>query len=328
MTALDVPFSLLDRSRTRAGEADAVAVRATVERARRAEGLGYSRFWVAEHHAVPGIGSGSPAVLAAAVAARTHRIRVGSGGVMLPNHVPLVVAEQFAVLESLYPGRIDLGLGRSLGFSAPVREALRTARTDPEEFLRDVAEVRAYLQGRGPVTARPAVAQAPPMFVLASGAGLTLAARAGLPVVVGGPVLLGPAPLAPYRAAFDDGAAATPARPYVIVSANVMVAATRAAAEELLLPDGWAMAASRATGAYPPLEEAAAVRRRSLTPKQRESVEQFYDQAIYGSPDEVAAELADLVRRAGADEVMLTTSTYDRNELARADAAIARLFTA
>ncbi|TRW44488.1 MsnO8 family LLM class oxidoreductase [Georgenia yuyongxinii] len=327
MPALDLPFSLLDRSRTRAGEPDAVAVRATVERAHRAEGLGYSRFWVAEHHAVPGIASGSPAVLAAAVAARTHRIRVGSGGVMLPNHVPLVVAEQFAVLESLYPGRIDLGLGRSLGFSAPVREALRTARTDPEKFLRDVAEVRAYLQGRGPVTARPAVAQAPPMFVLASGAGLTLAARAGLPVVVGGPVLRGPAPLAPYRAAFDDGPAA-PAHPYVIVSANVMVAATRGAAEELLLPDAWAMAASRATGAYPPLEEAAAVRRRSLTPKQRESVEQFYDQAIYGSPDEVVAELADLVRRTGADEVMLTTSTYDRDELARADAAIARLFTA
>ncbi|WP_448072384.1 MsnO8 family LLM class oxidoreductase [Georgenia yuyongxinii] len=331
MPGLDVPFALLDRSRTRVGEPDAVAVRATVERARRVEELGYARFWVAEHHAVPGIASGSPAVLAAAVAARTHRIRVGSGGVMLPNHAPLVVAEQFAVLESLYPGRIDLGLGRSLGFSAPVREALGATRAGPEDFLRDVALVRAYLAGRGPVTARPVVTPAPPVFVLASGSGLTLAARAGLPVVVGGPALAGPAPLEPYRSTFDGGAepvAGGPARPYVIVSANVMVAATRAMAEELLLPDAWAMAASRTTGAYPPLEDAAAVRRRRLTPKQRARVEQFYDQAIFGTPDEVGDALADLVRRTGAHEVMVTTSTYDRDDLARADASIARLFSA
>ncbi|MFH5823555.1 MsnO8 family LLM class oxidoreductase [Georgenia sp. AZ-5] len=323
MPALDVPLSLLDRSRTRAGEPDALAVRATVERARRAEELGYHRFWVAEHHAVPGIASGSPAVLAAAVAARTERIRVGSGGVMLPNHAPLVVAEQFAVLESLHPGRIDLGLGRSLGFSAPVREALGVTESDPEDFLGDVAAVRAFLGGRGPVTARPAVASPPPVFVLASGKGLRLAARAGLPVVVGGPVLAFPAALERYRAEFTAGDGA---RPYVIASVNVMVAGSRARAAELLLPDAWAMAASRATGAFPPLEPAAAVRERALTAKQRESVAAFYDQAVHGTPVEVAEELAALVRRTSADEVMVTTSTFDRGELERADAAVAQLF--
>ena len=118
-----VRLSLLDRSRTRVGEPDAAALSHTVERAQRAEELGYHRFWVAEHHAVPGIASGSPPVLIAAVAARTERIRVGSGGVMLPNHQPLVVAEQFAMLEALYPGRIDLGVGRSLGFTHQVADS-------------------------------------------------------------------------------------------------------------------------------------------------------------------------------------------------------------
>src|SRR5690625_3012015 len=138
---MDLPLSLLDRSRTRAGEDHAAALHATVSRARRAEELGYHRFWVAEHHAVPGIASGSPPVLIAAVAARTSRIRVGSGGVMLPHHRPIVVAEQFAMLEALHPGRIDLGLGRSLGFTAPVREALGVTRYPPERFEREIGEL-------------------------------------------------------------------------------------------------------------------------------------------------------------------------------------------
>ena len=122
-------LSLLDRSRTRVGESHAAAIEGTLARAERADALGFHRYWTAEHHAVPGIASGSPPLLIAAAAARTDRIRLGSGGVMLPNHRPLIVAEQFAMLEAMHPGRIDLGVGRSLGFTAPVREALGVAES-------------------------------------------------------------------------------------------------------------------------------------------------------------------------------------------------------
>jgi luciferase family oxidoreductase group 1 len=127
-----------------------------VERAVAAERLGYSRFWVAEHHGVPGIASGAPAVLLAAIGARTAAIRLGSGGVMLPNHQPLVVAEQFLMLAALYPGRVDLGLGRSLGFIAPVRRALRRPDDEHDSFVDDIAEVRSYLaRQRAPRGAGP-----------------------------------------------------------------------------------------------------------------------------------------------------------------------------
>src|SRR4051812_15225242 len=139
-----VRLSLLDRSRTRAGQPEGAALTHTVERAVGAERLGYSRFWVAEHHGVPGIASGAPAVLLAAIGARTAAIRLGSGGVMLPNHQPFVVAEQFLMLAGLYPGRVDLGLGRSLGFTAPGRPALRRPDAATASFAQDVAQGRSY----------------------------------------------------------------------------------------------------------------------------------------------------------------------------------------
>jgi luciferase family oxidoreductase group 1 len=241
---------------------------------------------------------------------------------MLPNHAPLVVAEQFAVLESLHPGRVDLGLGRSLGFSAPVREALGVTDADPERFLEDVGAVRAFLAGRGPVTATPRVAAPPPIFLLAGGRGLTLAARAGLPVAVGGPALEGSGPLDEYRREVR----AAGGEPYVIASVTVMVADTEDRARDLLLPEAWAMAASRTTGAFPPLEDVESVRSRTLTPKQRATVDQFLAGSVYGTADQVADRLAELVRRTGADEVMATTSTFERAEQSRADADLASLF--
>ncbi len=320
-----LPLSILDRSRTRAGEDPGAALPATIERAVRAEGLGYHRFWVAEHHAVPGIASGSPAVLIAAVAGRTTRIRVGSGGVMLPNHRPLVVAEQFAMLEALHPGRIDLGVGRSLGFTAPVRAALGVDEYPPEAFGRDIAELRAYLERRGPVTAMPALDHTPPVFVLATGRGLEVAAELGLPVVVGGPALLAdPGPVARYRRAFRPSEGCP--EPSVVLSLEVMIADTRERARDLLLPEAWAMAASRTTGAFPPLEPVDAVQARALTEKQRGTVDAFVAGAVYGTAADVAAELRRRVERLSADEVMASTSTYDREELARADAALAGLF--
>ncbi|WP_251839160.1 MsnO8 family LLM class oxidoreductase [Oceanitalea stevensii] len=314
-------LSLLDRSRTRAGEEHAAALRATVGRAQRAEELGYHRFWVAEHHAVPGIASGAPAVLAAAVAAATSRIRVGSGGVMLPNHRPIVVAEQFAVLEALHPGRIDLGVGRSLGFTAPVREALGTTRYAPEAFAADLAALRDFLTGHGPVTAMPVVTDPPPVLVLATGSGLEVAARAGLPVVVGGPALSADdGAIARYRREFRPTEACP--EPYVVISLEVMVARTTTHARDLLLPEAWAMAESRTTGAFPPLEPVEAVRRRQPTDKQRATIAGFLSSALYGTPTAVGVSLAALAERTGADEVMVSTSTYDREELAHADAAL------
>src|SRR3954452_17201588 len=145
-----VRLSLLDRSRTRAGQPEGAALTHTVERAVGAERLGYTRCWVAEHHAVPGIASGAPAVLLSAIGARTAAIRLGSGGVMLPNHQPLLVAEQFLMLAALYPGRVDIGLGRSLGFTAPVRRALRRPDDEHDSFVDDIAEIRSYLERTAP----------------------------------------------------------------------------------------------------------------------------------------------------------------------------------
>lgn len=319
-----IRLSLLDRSRTRAGEPHSAALEATLVRAERADALGFHRFWTAEHHSVPGIAGGSPPLLIAAAAARTGRIRLGSGGVMLPNHRPLVVAEQFAMLEALYPGRIDLGVGRSLGFTAPVREALGVSGYDTDEFARDLTAVRDFLHGRGPVTALPVLEDPPPMFVLATGRGLEVAARAGLPVVVGGPRLLAdPAPLDRYRESFRPGAQAS--EPYVVVSLEVMIADSVEAARRLLLPEAWAMAESRETGAFGPLRPTEEVLDRRFRPQQLRRVEEWLAGTVHGDAERVAGELAALVERTGADEIMASTSTYDRAALARADTALAGL---
>ncbi|WP_314038291.1 MsnO8 family LLM class oxidoreductase [Dietzia sp. CH92] len=331
MAPTDLPdtlrLSLLDRSRTRHGESHASAVESTLRRAEHADRLGLHRYWTAEHHAVPGIASGSPPLLIAAAAARTERIRLGSGGVMLPNHRPIVVAEQFATLEAMHPGRIDLGVGRSLGFTAPVREALGVSRYDTDDFGRDILAVRDFLHGWGPVTALPVVDNPPPVFVLATGRGLEVAARAGLPVVVGGPRLLAdPTPLERYRESFVPGDRA--AAPYVVVSLEVMIADSTAAARELLLPEAWAMAESRETGAFGPLRSVEEVLDRKFRPQQLRRMEEWMGTAVHGDAEKVAADLAALVERTGADEIMASTSTFDRDALARADAAFADLLRA
>lgn len=140
-------FSVLDRSRTREGHDAAEALRDTVRLAQELEGLGYHRIWVSEHHGVPGVAGSAPTVLAAAVAAATRTIRVGTGGVMLPNHQPLVVAEQFGVLESLFPGRIDMGLGRSVGFTDGVRRALGRDKDVADDFAGQLDELLGWFRG-------------------------------------------------------------------------------------------------------------------------------------------------------------------------------------
>ncbi|MEU2789110.1 LLM class flavin-dependent oxidoreductase [Streptomyces sp. NPDC007100] len=330
-TTNTTPFSLLDRSRTRQGHPEAEALRDTVDLARHAEALGYHRFWVSEHHSVPGVAGSAPTVLAAAVAAATTRIRVGTGGVMLPNHRPLVVAEQFGVLESLFPGRIDMGLGRSVGFTDGIRRALGTDKEAAGSFAAQLAELTAYFtDGPRPhpqVHARPAEGLRVPAFVLATGAGADIAARAGLALVIAdlrGREAMREA-IDRYRAAF------TPSplwpRPYVIVSGTVAVAETRAQARDLLLPEAWSMAYSRTHGVFPPLEPAETITARepSLPPKTRAYYESALSGHIYGTETEVAAELDTLLTSTAADEFLVTTSTYDRTALLESYERLARV---
>ncbi|MGW5650430.1 LLM class flavin-dependent oxidoreductase [Streptomyces humi] len=310
-------FSVLDRSRTRAGHTPGEALRDTVALAREVEALGYHRFWVSEHHGVPGVAGSAPTVLAAAVAAATRTVRVGTGGVMLPNHRPLVVAEQFGVLESLFPGRIDMGLGRSVGFTDGVRRALGRDKGDAEDFAAQLAELLGWFEGTSPtgVRARPADGLRVPPFVLAMGEGAEVAARAGLPMVIGDlrdrqRMRRG---VDHYRDHFRPSPWA--AEPYVVISGTIAVAGTPEAARRLLVPEAWSMAYSRTHGTFPPLPPAEAVEARTMTARERGFYESGLTGHIAGTEDQVADELAAVLKETGADEVLVTTSTYDRTAL-------------
>lgn len=318
-------LSLLDRSRTRHGLPEAAALGHSVQRAIDVEQLGYARFWVAEHHAVPGIASGAPAVLLAAIGARTRRIRLGSGGVMLPNHRPLVIAEQFRMLSALYPDRIDLGLGRSLGFTEPVRRALGRLETSPEAFAGEIAEVRAHLEDSAPLAARPADAGEVPLFVLATGTGIDTAAALGLPVVIGGPFLDSPElpeRLAAYRRAFRPHQGSSP---QVIVSVDALIADTDEQARELALPEVWAMARSRTTGLFEALEPVARIQGTPMSEKEARRVEKGLAATVAGTAATVRRRIEELIERSGAHEVMATGATYDREALRASDTELARL---
>ncbi|MFH9496536.1 MsnO8 family LLM class oxidoreductase [Streptomyces globisporus] len=322
-------FSVLDRSRTREGHETAEALRDTVQLAREAEALGFHRFWVSEHHGVPGVAGSAPTVLAAAVAAATSTIRVGTGGVMLPNHRPLVVAEQFGVLASLFPGRIDMGLGRSVGFTDGVRRALGHGKEDAEDFPGRLAELLGWIDGTQQahpgVHARPAEGLRIPAYVLAIGEGAAVAAAAGLPLVIGDlrgrdTVLRA---IEVYRRDFRPSARAE--HPEVIVAGTVAVAGTEEAARRLLVPEAWAMAYSRTHGDFPPLASAERIETLTMTAKERSLYEQGLAGHIRGTEDRVAARLERAIEETGADEVLVTNSTYDREALVDSLRRLARI---
>lgn len=324
------PFSVLDRSRTREGHTHAEALRDTVRLARELEALGYRRVWVSEHHGVPGVAGSAPTVLAAAVAAATRTVRVGTGGVMLPNHRPLVVAEQFGVLESLFPGRVDMGLGRSVGFTDGVRRALGRDKEAAEDFAGQLDELLGWFRGTSPtgVHARPAEGLTVPPFVLAMGEGADLAARAGLPMVIGDlrnreKMLRG---IDRYRAGFRPSPWA--ADPYVVVSGTVAVAATPEEARRLLIPEAWSMAYSRTHGTFPPLPPAERVETLTMTAKERGFYEAGLAGHIAGTEEQVAHELETVLKETGAQEVLVTTSTYDRAALVDSYRRLAEIFGA
>ncbi|MEU4799980.1 LLM class flavin-dependent oxidoreductase [Streptomyces sp. NPDC023327] len=312
-------FSVLDRSRTREGRDGSEALRDTVRLAQEAEVLGYHRFWVSEHHGVPGVAGSAPTVLAAAVAAATRTIRVGTGGVMLPNHRSLVVAEQFGVLESLFPGRIDMGLGRSVGFTDGVRKALGHDKHDARDFAAQLSELLAWFRGTSGtgVHARPAEGLTVPPYVLAVGEGATIAAEAGLPLVIGdikgrGKMLRG---IETYRGAFRPSPWL--AEPYVMIAGTVAVAGSEEEARRLLIPEAWSMAYSRTHGTFPPLPPAERVEALAMTDKERDLYESGLRGQVHGTPEQVADELERVIKESGAQEVLVTTSTYDRAGLSR-----------
>jgi luciferase family oxidoreductase group 1 len=322
-------FSVLDRSRVREGHAAPEALRDTVRLAQDVERLGFHRFWVSEHHGVPGVAGSAPTVLAAAVAAATRTIRVGTGGVMLPNHRPLVVAEQFGVLESLFPGRVDMGLGRSVGFTDGVRRALGRDKdaADTDDFAAQLDELLGWFLGTSPtgVHARPPEGLSVPPFVLAMGEGASIAARAGLPMVIGDlrardRMLRG---LERYRAEFRPSVWA--AEPYVVVSGTVAVAATPQEAHRILLPEARAMAYSRTHGTFPPLAPAEGIERRTMTAKERGLYESGLTGHVFGTEEQVAHELESVIKETGAQEVLVTTSTYDRAALLGSYRRLARI---
>lgn len=323
-------FSILDRANAVQGFTESEVLRGVVDHARFVEALGFSRFLVAEHHGVPGIPGSQPAVLASAVAARTSTIRVGTGGIMLPTQQPFVTAEQIGVLEGLFPGRIDIGLGSSIGFTAPVRAALRQhdvnatkARLDD-----DLTELLAYLRGDAEITARPVNDARTPIWLLANFRSLFVAAKHGLGVIVGGPSLIDRSKpthegLGMYREQFRPSAFRD--EPGAIVAINVAVADTEEAARNLLLPQAWSEVKSRATGEFDHLEPVANLDETTLTARQRDRIADTLRLSIHGTPHQVRDQLRDLLRFTGTHEVLVTGDTSDFEGRARSEELLSEL---
>ena len=317
--ALDVPLSVLDLAPVGEGSTPADALRSSLALAAEAERLGYHRYWVAEHHNMPGIASSSPAVLLAHAAGVTSTIRLGSGGVMLPNHAALVVAEQFGMLEALHPGRIDLGIGRAPGTDQLTAHALRRARpaSAADDFPDQLVELIGYFGGRWPdghpcarITATPGHGYRPALWLLGSSDySATAAGTLGLPFSFAHHFAAAntvPAVQA-YRAAFRPSDDLD--RPYVMLGVSVVCAETGDEARWLAGSGALAFLRLRAghPGRYPTPEEAAAYR---YTPHEREVVRAWTGSHVVGDPAAVRARLAELVERTGADELIVTTLTH------------------
>ncbi|MEU3627076.1 LLM class flavin-dependent oxidoreductase [Amycolatopsis coloradensis] len=321
MTSLpDIPLSVLDLSPVVAGGGVGDSLRNTLDLARRTEELGYHRYWLAEHHNMPGIASSATAVMIGQVAAATERIRVGSGGVMLPNHAPLVVAEQFGTLEAFHPGRIDLGIGRAPGTDQRTALALRgpgglTAENFPQQF----AELLAYFEhsDQRAVNAVTAEGNKPPVWLLgSSGFSARMAGELGLPFSFAHHFSAEntlPA-VALYRDSFKPSDVLD--EPYVMLGVSVVAAETDERAQYLAAPSGLTFLSLR-KGRPIPLptpEEAAAY---PYTDIERVFIEDRASSSIIGSPETVHKGLETLLTDTGADELMITTMVHDQADRVR-----------
>jgi len=325
-----IPLSVLDLSPITQGGDAAHSFRNTIDLARHAERWGYRRFWLAEHHGMPGIASAATAVLIGYVAGGTSTIRVGAGGIMLPNHSPLIIAEQFGTLESLYPGRIDLGLGRAPGSDQRTAQALRRNLTsDPDEFPRDVQELADYFSDspREAVRAVPGTGLNVPLWILGSSLfGAQVAAAFGLPYAFASH--FAPAQMMPaielYRSEFRPSRDL--AKPYVMLGFNVFAADSMAEAKFQATSMQQAFVNLR-SGRPSQLPPPVAGYTEHLGPQERAILDQVLSCASIGTPELVRADLRNFVKQTGADELMITSQIFDHAARLRSYEIAATAFT-
>jgi luciferase family oxidoreductase group 1 len=323
------PFSVLDLAFIAQGSTPADALRHSLDLAQHAERWGYHRFWLAEHHNMAGIASAATSVVIGHVAGGTKTIRVGAGGIMLPNHSPIVIAEQFGTLESLYPGRIDLGLGRAPGTDQRTLRALRRDPMAADHFPQDVLELQAFfgpLQPGQPVQAVPGTGLNVPIWILGSSLfGAQLAAEMGLPYAFAShfaPDALMQA-LQLYRATFKPSAQL--ARPYAMVGVNVIAAETDAEARRLFTSAQQAFInAFRGTRRQlqPPIDDIESY----WSPMEKLQVSSMLACSFVGSPQTVQRGLEGFVEQTGADELMVASAIYDHSARLRSYEILAGIF--
>ena len=312
-----IPLSVLDLSPVSEGSDPGRALRNSIDLARHAEAWGYRRYWMAEHHNMDGIASAATAVALAHAAEATSTIRIGAGGIMLPNHAPLVIAEQFGTLAALHPNRIDLGLGRAPGSDQLTAHALRrTLAGDVDRFPEDVLELMAYFEPAQPgqaVRATPGEGLRVPIWILGSSLyGAQLAAALGLPYAFAShfaPDAMMQA-LEVYRARFRPSAQLD--KPYAMLGLSVVAADTDAQARRLFTSQQQAFArlrSGRPGKLPPPVDDIDA----AITPMERATVDHALSCAVVGSPETVRQGLQAFAARTGADELMVTAQIFDHD---------------
>jgi luciferase family oxidoreductase group 1 len=324
-----VPFSVLDLSPIVQGGTVAQALQRTLELARHAEKLRYKRFWLAEHHNMPGIASAATSVVISHVAAGTKTIRIGSGGIMLPNHSPLVIAEQFGTLEALHPGRIDLGLGRAPGTDQVTARALRRGRANSADtFPQDVVELQSYFQPAAPgqpVQAVPGAGMSVPIWLLGSSLfSAQLAGLLGLPFAFAAhfaPEQMTEA-LKLYHREFRPST--TLDRPYAMAAVAVYAADTDAEAERLFTSLQQSFLNLR-RGAPAPLPPPVQSLEGLCSPIEQAGLDHAFAEAIVGSRETVKAGIESFLARTGLDELMVTAAIYEQAERLRSFEIVAEI---
>ncbi|NNM72214.1 LLM class flavin-dependent oxidoreductase [Enterovirga aerilata] len=331
-----IPLSVLDLSFVRSGFPPSAALRDSIDLARHCDALGFSRYWLAEHHNLPSVASPAPEIMIGQIAAVTSRIRVGSGGVMLPNHAPLMVAERFRMLEGLFPGRIDLGLGRAPGTDGVTAVALRRHQEERggDEFLERLQELILWDTGGFPeghpfrrVTAMPSDVRLPPIFLLgSSGYSARLSAQIGMGFAFAHHFAthdVQDAMLA-YRSGFVPSQWRE--RPHAILAVSAVTAETAEEAERLASSQdlSWLRRESGEFGPLPSPEEAAAVR---YTDWDRQRIQRNRARMFVGTPDRVRDRLLEFARSTQADEIMITSAIHDQAARRRSYTLLAEAFS-
>ena len=328
-----LPLSILDLSFVVAGASPAQALHDSLALARHADGLGYRRYWLAEHHALPNVASPAPEIMIGQIAAATRNLRVGSGGIMLPNHPPLMVAERFRMLEALFPGRIDLGLGRAPGTDGLTARALRRREAPSgtgDDFLDRLQELLFWQGGFpeghpfGAIQASPADVPLPPIFLLGSSDyGAQVAAQIGCGFAFAQHFSGMPAegPMGDYRRLYRPSHLGE--RPHAILAVAAVCAETDAQAERLAM-SARLSTLRRERGEYRPLPTLAEAESYPYTDAERAGIERGRDRLHVGGPETLRARLAELAERAQADEIMIVSAIPDQEARRASYALIAR----